>query len=83
MSGTPDTPVTPASVPAWEQAIVDKCNEAGLQVMAQVLFVLHEREGLPAATLDAITSEDIAALYEGFIEPAIDNVERSLLGDFN
>lgn len=33
--------------------------------------------------IPAVTPEDITALCEGFIAPAIDNVERSLLGDFN
>jgi hypothetical protein len=66
------------AVPAWEQDIINKCDEAGLQVMAQVLFVLHDREVLPAAALDAITPEDITEFYEGFIGPAIDKIEESL-----
>lgn len=79
MSQTP-TP-TPA-VPVWEQAIIDKCDEAGLQIMAQVLFVLHERETVPSEALDALTAEDITEFYEGYLTRAIDDIERSLLGDF-
>ena len=70
-------PSTPA-VPAWEQDIINKCDAAGLQVMAQILFVLHDREVLSAGALDALTPADITEFYEGFIGPAIDKIEDSL-----
>lgn len=75
---SPTQPTPQPSVPAWEQDIINKCKEAGLEIMAQVLFVLHDREVLPAAALDAITPGEIYDYYEGFIAPAIDKIEDSI-----
>lgn len=81
-SATPQ-PADAPTVPAWEQDIITKCEEAGLQVMAGILIVLHEREIVSRDVLDALTADDIDAFYEGYVSRAINDMERSLLGDFN
>jgi len=59
------------------------CREAGLDMMIGVFDVLINRETLTPRQLMALTAADITGLYEGWIAPAIDNVERTLRGDIN
>lgn len=91
----PTSPPTPATPPQPTDhsstvepadpfsAVEAACAEAGLQVMAQVLSIVAEREEVPMETLAALTPEEIYDLYEGWIGPAVDKVENSLLGHYN
>lgn len=81
-STTPSDSPTPA-VPAWEQAIIDKCEQVGAGIMVHVLSILMDRGEIGAAAIEALTPEDIVEHYDAWIGPAIDNMERSLLGDFD
>lgn len=81
-SATPQRAHEP-TVPAWEQDIIDKCEQAGAGIMVHVLSILMDRGEVGAAAIEALTPEDIVEHYDAWIGPAIDNMERSLLGDFN
>lgn len=64
-----------------DQHLHDICTKAGLGVMAGVLSVVRDRETVEDATLLSCSSEDVTAFYEMYIGPAIDHVERRLLGE--
>lgn len=57
--------------------------EAGLEVMDQILGIVSDREEVPDEVLLRLTADDMTALYEGFVGPAVDRVEKSLLGDYD
>ena len=61
-----------------DQHLANITKEAGLKMMSGVFDVLIDRETIPAATLLRLTSDDVLELYEAWIGPAIDDVERSL-----
>jgi len=52
---------------------------AGLEVMSEILDILRNRETVGETRLTALTAEDVSALYEGYIGPAIDAIESALL----
>lgn len=64
--------------------IEERCQEAGLDVMAVIMGVLYDRENVSVETLVSVTASDsnIDLMYESFIAPAIDALERSLLNDY-
>lgn len=58
---------------------IDKISRtAGLEIMGDVLGVIHDRQDVPDETLLRITEDDLYAMYEGFIARAIDRLEDSL-----
>ena len=59
----------------------DAFEQAGLGIMREVFSVLYDRETVPETVLDAVTPEDVTEFYEGFIGPAIDKIENTLLED--
>lgn len=59
--------------------IANISREAGLGVMEQILTIVSDREEVSDEALLALTSKDLVALYDGFVGPAVDRVERSLM----
>ena len=59
------------------------CEEAGLGVMVQVFEIVRDREEVPEEAILGLDAEDVTQLYDAWIGPAIDNVEKSMLGDFD
>jgi hypothetical protein len=59
------------------------CEEAGLEIMTQVYDILRNREALADGEFLALDASDVYAHYEAWIGPGIDNLEKSLLGDFD
>jgi hypothetical protein len=46
--------------------------------MIEILEIIQDREDTPQRALLGLSADDIGALYETHIGPAIDAVERSL-----
>lgn len=63
--------------------IANICEQAGLQIMEQVLDVVMDREEVTTERLLGLTADDIYPLYEAWVGPAVDDVEKSLLGLFD
>jgi hypothetical protein len=59
------------------------CEEAMLGVMVQVLEIVRDREEVPEESLLGLDADDVTEMYEGWIGPAIDRLEKSLLGDYD
>lgn len=59
----------------------DPCQIAGLPVMREVFDILSDREKVPPSHLEDVTARDVAALYDEFIGPAVDDVEDALTTD--
>lgn len=59
------------------------CEEAGYGTMADILQVSRERGDLEDETYLAVTAADLEGLWDGYVGPAIDDVERSIRGDYD
>ena len=57
------------------------CAEAGLETMADILDIVRNREEVLDARLEELTADDITDMYDSWVGPAVDGIERSLLGD--
>ena len=55
------------------------CAEAGLEVMAEVLSIVWNREEVPVEVLTGLDASQVSDLYEMFVGPAVDRVEAYLL----
>lgn len=53
-------------------------KEAGLEVMADILGILYNRETVTHERLLKLTAEDVEDLYDRYVGPAIDDIEDAL-----
>lgn len=54
-------------------------REAGLEAFSGILAILHNRETIDPKVLGALTPERVTALYDGYLERAIDRIEADIL----
>lgn len=59
------------------------CEESPYGTMTDILQVCRDREDLEDEHYLALTAADMDQLWDGIIGPAIDDVERSLRGDYD
>lgn len=63
--------------------IEDVCSEAGYGTMVDILHVTLERESLEDEHYLALSADDLEGIWDGYVGPAIDDVERCIRGDYD